>query len=663
MEPLTPEETQPALASAAHTGKQPVVANQSLLQVVYPEEGHHTAEPSTFIMGNVLPGGRLRINDTPVATTAEGFFAYRLPLVAGLNTVTLLAETTLPQGRDTLSAQTRQTHVLHLYRDTWRLPEGQHWDATRSLPNQDLSLLLGSSFYVQVVAQPGLSLEVLIPGLLDEAIPLTPLQEKPEHATNPSNTAPASTFWDERLGVFAALHHTRPPIPAAYVYQARIQLPATLPQTPMHTSRYTDIALADLPLIVQQRSQNASEPATRLGALLGRLSVWKGPRGATVAGAPETAAIVRADMGPAGDLSGARLTPLFAGTPLTVLGAQNGWVQIQYPRSGLAWINRQDVALHSQPPAAIPLRLVHVQEAQSTPTDVLPPNATALHLPLVSPRPVHVVAEPNQVQLWLSGCSHHCDFIHYHPHASGIRWVEVAAVGPDSVQLTIPLLRPLAGWQWHYQPTPAEATGTTGTTGVLTLRTWPLNWQDCRVLIDPGHGGEERGGVGLNGIPEKTLNLNVAKQLAEALQRQGLRQVRLTRTTDTTLSLLARTQQAERWPADVVLSLHHNALPDGRDPWEARGFSTYYYHLFSQPLAQALQQGVAAQFPQWPHYGMLFDSLHLTRLSSSASVLLELGFMTHPEEYAQLIQPATQQALVNGLVHGLTQFLKQVCGH
>lgn len=91
------------------------------------------------------------------------------------------------------------------------------------------------------------------------------------------------------------------------------------------------------------------------------------------------------------------------------------------------------------------------------------------------------------------------------------------------------------------------------------------------LLIDPGHGGGEPGTIGVAEIAEKHLVLRIAKRLRERLEQvdPGL-EVRLTRTSDVDLSLEERAHQANLWSPELFLSLHLNAAPNA----DAQGIET-----------------------------------------------------------------------------------------
>lgn len=105
-----------------------------------------------------------------------------------------------------------------------------------------------------------------------------------------------------------------------------------------------------------------------------------------------------------------------------------------------------------------------------------------------------------------------------------------------------------------------------------------------RVVLDPGHGGKDHGAVGLAGLREKEVVLDVARRLREILRAKGGYEVLLTRDDDRFLPLNERTQIANRFGADLLVSLHSNASPNGR----VSGIETYYLDVTENPSSQAI---------------------------------------------------------------------------
>lgn len=92
-----------------------------------------------------------------------------------------------------------------------------------------------------------------------------------------------------------------------------------------------------------------------------------------------------------------------------------------------------------------------------------------------------------------------------------------------------------------------------------------------KVIIDPGHGGNDPGAIGKYGLKEKDVNLDIAKRLSRLLRAEGV-QVVLTRSTDKFIPLPMRAELANRSGADLFISLHANAARSR----SLNGFEVYY---------------------------------------------------------------------------------------
>ncbi len=96
-----------------------------------------------------------------------------------------------------------------------------------------------------------------------------------------------------------------------------------------------------------------------------------------------------------------------------------------------------------------------------------------------------------------------------------------------------------------------------------------------RIVIDPGHGGKDKGAIGPNGLYEKDITLAIAKQLKKVLEKEGGYEVLLTRDTDRYMSLEERTAIANTKKADLFLSIHTNAHTDP----SLGGIETYFLNF------------------------------------------------------------------------------------
>jgi N-acetylmuramoyl-L-alanine amidase len=216
------------------------------------------------------------------------------------------------------------------------------------------------------------------------------------------------------------------------------------------------------------------------------------------------------------------------------------------------------------------------------------------------------------------------------------------------------------------------------------------------VVIDPGHGGDDTGALGPSGTTEKALTLAVAQRLAAALTARGI-PVRLTRTGDQSRALSDRTAVANRLEARAFISLHANAATVR----SVRGAETYYMSLddnASDADAQATATLENLGYDVGPSGStldlILWDMAQSEVLNESAdlalaiqrrlnvlqglkdrgvkqapfvvltgatmpAVLVEIGFLSNPDEAARLADPAYQNRIAEAIATGVTDFLRQ----
>jgi N-acetylmuramoyl-L-alanine amidase len=216
----------------------------------------------------------------------------------------------------------------------------------------------------------------------------------------------------------------------------------------------------------------------------------------------------------------------------------------------------------------------------------------------------------------------------------------------------------LAGMPWGY-----ETFWTDGGDLVLRVRRPPAidparPLQGLTIGIDPGHGGSDRYTMGPTGLTEADANLWIALPLQELLQRQGAR-VLMTRTTDTTVSLVQRTDLMEQNDADLFISIHNNAFPDGVNPWANNGTSVYYTHARGAGLAWAVHEELLGELGL-RDIGVGRADFHVTRMTWMPSILTEIMFMMIPDQEAALRDRDVQRRVAEAHVRGLVRWLREV---
>ena len=176
------------------------------------------------------------------------------------------------------------------------------------------------------------------------------------------------------------------------------------------------------------------------------------------------------------------------------------------------------------------------------------------------------------------------------------------------------------------------------------------------IVIDPGHGGKEFGSIGPTGIAEKEINLKISKYLKELLVAQGAKVI-MTRTEDQFVKLYDRIEIARKANADILVSIHNNALPDGQNPYIIHGTSTYYYQPQAFKLAKCIQNNLLKS-TGFKDNGIRHGNFAITRTSMPVSVLVEIGFMINPFEYEKLLIPVNQKSYAEGIKNGIEEYFK-----
>lgn len=240
------------------------------------------------------------------------------------------------------------------------------------------------------------------------------------------------------------------------------------------------------------------------------------------------------------------------------------------------------------------------------------------------------------------------------------------------------------------------------TISIAPLRVKPFKGtKELVVAIDPGHGGKDVGAVSASGVMEKDLTLAVAKELKRQIDAQpGMRAV-LTRDGDYFVSLTKRPQIARELNADVFLSLHADSyknrnisgasfyvtsnkgasshlakfvaahsntsdhdLIDGVELWNRQQANSIGQVAMrssiddSQKLGQHLKQGFKLAGIRLQHSQVQSANFMVLKNIDMPSVLVEMGFISNPEQDRLLRHGAYQARLASSLVSGLVRFVE-----
>jgi N-acetylmuramoyl-L-alanine amidase len=177
-----------------------------------------------------------------------------------------------------------------------------------------------------------------------------------------------------------------------------------------------------------------------------------------------------------------------------------------------------------------------------------------------------------------------------------------------------------------------------------------------KVVIDPGHGGSDPGAVGINGLRETDIVLEVSKRVSEFLTNKGVITI-LTRTYERTLDLQPRVTKANNSKADAFVSIHANATRGKRK--DVNGLETYYYSGYrGYSLAKNIQKQILIVSPQSPDRGVRRSRFYVIRKTSMPAALVEIGFVTGIYDADLLRQKGYRDKMSFAIAKGILNYLK-----
>lgn len=225
-------------------------------------------------------------------------------------------------------------------------------------------------------------------------------------------------------------------------------------------------------------------------------------------------------------------------------------------------------------------------------------------------------------------------------------------------------------------------------------------FKDKVIVIDPGHGKQDVGAIGPNKRYEKVVTLKVSKQLYYMLKKRGYK-VYLTRHNDSFIKVRNRTLLANKKNADIFISIHANAIAKSR-AYKVSGIETFFLsparserakrvaakensvdirkmsnstkaafleslnrpritasHKLAIDVQAGLLQSVKSSYKDVKDSGVREGPFWVLVGAQMPSILIELGYMSHPVESKRLYSTKYQKLLANGIANGIdSYFLK-----
>ncbi len=178
--------------------------------------------------------------------------------------------------------------------------------------------------------------------------------------------------------------------------------------------------------------------------------------------------------------------------------------------------------------------------------------------------------------------------------------------------------------------------------------------QGKTIVIDPGHGGEDPGAPGPGDIYEKDVVLNMSLYLKELLLEEGA-DVIMTRTEDVDVDLYDRPKTEFIDETDFFISVHANAHGHGADAVNTHGIMTLYNYDHNEKLADIMLDTLTEEM-DLPALYTWRRNIAVTRHTQFPCVLVEAGYMMHPEDNWHILHPRGQQQFAAAMMKGIKEY-------
>ncbi|WHY61452.1 SH3 domain-containing protein [Cytobacillus firmus] len=189
----------------------------------------------------------------------------------------------------------------------------------------------------------------------------------------------------------------------------------------------------------------------------------------------------------------------------------------------------------------------------------------------------------------------------------------------------------------------------------VTIKVIPTGLVGKQIVIDAGHGGKDTGAIGPTGLMEKDVNLATALLLKSELERNGA-SVLLTRSRDIFLELAERTAIANSSTYDAFISIHADSFSS-----TSRGSTTFFNSTvnfngpISEELADSVQKYMVSSLGTY-NRGVKEQEFYVNRMNHLPSILVELAFISNPNEESLLRTTAFRQKAAEGIRKGFQDY-------
>ncbi len=347
-------------------------------------------------------------------------------------------------------------------------------------------------------------------------------------------------------------------------------------------------------------------------------------------------------------LGGAKYGELEEGVKLNIIGLKNDNYKVKLSDNLSAWIPAEFVELKSefeQPAVSLTGNIRVRGRAHS--------NLITLTLSEKLPYISYQELEPNKIIVDVFGATSNTNWkIKHESSNEGIERVDWRQMEDGRFRLIIKLNQSqnwgyTVGYGWGSQMN-IKVRKPPLVTNVVS----PLEGQT--ISVDAGHGGSNKGSLGAAGYQEKDVTLEITMKLKELLEEKGAKVV-LPRTNDDYVYMRERKEITLEHKADVLVSIHTNSIGYTTDPLTIKGTGSFYKHIAFKPLAEIMYANMRSL--GFDDYGLTGSfNFSLNQPIEFPNVLVETGFISHPEEEMKLTDPEFQYKMAEQIVAGLEEF-------
>lgn len=256
---------------------------------------------------------------------------------------------------------------------------------------------------------------------------------------------------------------------------------------------------------------------------------------------------------------------------------------------------------------------------------------------------------PSRIMLEIFGVQSNTNWVTQLRSLKEVKNVYYNQTEADVMQVTVELTHPQF---WGY------SVGYKGKALSIKVKRQPpsLDIRKLKIAIDAGHGGTNAGATGVKlQLAEKEYTLLFAKALQKTLKKVGVKQIIMTRNTDTSFDNKDRILWLQEQNPDFLISLHLNSSVKA----EINGVSTYYKHIGYRPLTQAiLNRMLELKLTEFGNIGHFNFALNAP--TDFPNCLVEIAFLSNQDDEKKIAKPVFHTQVAQKIQLGITDWLKSL---